>query len=573
MLVIQPHCPETGIALPMAEIYLEINGQVFPPVLFNIRGYKKLFQATSLIKVVDGVTRMDACMNLWDAFFKPVNNFYQTLSAEAQYDLYSFYKQRAEDISLINTLGYREVASRAADDFYALVVRNRLADLVVQYPIAENFPIPSFAGVVLRVQDTEKMSFREPEYYLLTGISIFCKMLCPVWGAYIEAGSSIWSSQASNKLGATGQGDQKIDEMFCATMVEPILDFHQFRISDNETVKDKFLHYMKSIITSAQRRSADAAGQSLNKGVSIVAAFNGFSERRQDYMVWCSLLVRKFTNIDLLQSKCNIMTYLNSNIKEVLESFGRVMTETTPIQTRTDPGRDADSPQDESSFLEHNARVSQVPIDTPLAAKVAVNYCIPNLLRMFEMPEALFTSMMAFYRLRPIQPTVLNKALVAVMVSVHIGGSSILKFLDADPYTALFCIVQFRLAIRAQSTGFPESMELVHLMTANRSETKKVATIAGADRRMRTSLPASTMYKDCLTIFGVDGEVFNIKNHLNLVLDHITEHEHTYNTAVPLMTYLGIEDMPVWNTPVQYDDLVMHDLCSIYVEQYKQKGT
>ena len=159
-------------------------------LLFNIgKTYVKL---TNIGKVVkpdehhDGPLRDDN----WDVTFANVNQFFNSLTKEQQtvlaqgfimihHTIQDFFNSNFNILNISQTM--RKVAEQLDEVDMAIDLMGNLRKYV-----DNNMVVGLYEGAGKRAQDSDKLTFQPEQVKDLMGITLLCKMLCPIYGVIIS---------------------------------------------------------------------------------------------------------------------------------------------------------------------------------------------------------------------------------------------------------------------------------------------------------------------------------------------------------------------------------------------------
>lgn len=485
----------------------------------------------------------------WDRFFKPVNGFFSTLTDEEQSVFFEFYRMARQSVQYINDHhAVTATTNMLGSEFLRLVMSMRIIDRILRYIDDVKMPFPDLDGIGTRVQDTEKMTFRRHEYPPMTAISILCKILCPIWGEYIENIRHIWSNH---------QGDQKNPELFCAEMIRAVLDTD--RLAE---VATHFEEYVEETIRTTISRSGSSRTKA-SADAAFTRASSGVGDRAFVALIFATLLVRKFTNIDLLMPSCNIMTYMNTSIKETVDTTLHDMSKSTNLEQRRESNSSDDSGQGSESLFETHTRSSEQPMDICVIARVGLSYQMTRIARALDVRVGTVRSIAAYYRRNPIDVSIMTEAITASILARHTGGSAVLRTLALDTYADMVAMTQIVLA----RNGYDQ---LVYLLTCSSSPNVRLTAETAVDFRIKSNLENTAAFRKCIAVF-TEADRQKATEYINRMKDWVLYREHFHNLAPDVATLMGLEDTPVRGSPVEYRDDVMQQFCNLLTAQHMRE--
>lgn len=488
---------------------------------------------------------------VWDALLKPANSFLAHLSDVDTRLLCLFYidVRKIIDEELIVLRGnLADVATTIGNKLYDLSAIIDLPAKLIYYCKNYDIPVPDLSYAGMRVgQDREEMTFRELEYYRLMAISILCKLLCPIWGDLTYR--------------TIKEIDTMQKETHCVGVITPLLRTELFN-----QVNDKLYKYIATIVDTAMSVSYANA--------SFTATIGGFSKNRFHDSVYAMILVKRYVNVDLYTPDGNLMVWTSTCAKQSFNSLLGTLNKKCHVMKRVDISDGPDRGDEESnvSVLEHSSRVTTVTADVPVLIKYGVLMAIPSICREYHISDLDLRTAMSYYQQNPVQVTLLNKILVAVLIGNRIGGARGLKYLNHLDYTRLVAIAQIYVANQLHSP-------LVHLITATtpalldpRPENQKTTSNI-VDTRINMVFKESKEFRDCENALNYAIDNISMVSVLMKIKDNITKYNHQANTAPSVSTMME-EDPLIKGSLLEYDEFVMRNFCSMILQIFsKEKHT
>lgn len=470
----------------------------------------------------------------WDDLLRPANGFLAHLSPEDSQELFNFFldaRLTIDEEIIILGRSLTDTSVAIGNKLYDVAVRIDLPAKLLYYCRNFNLPIPdlSYAGTKIG-QHREEMTFREDEYYLAMAISVLCKLLCPIWGDLIYR--------------TTRTADTMQKEALCVDVILPVLGMKLFR-----DVSNKLFEYIASVVDAEMSKSYTNA--------SFTAAVKGFSKDRFHQIIYATMLIKRYVNVNFYAEDGNLMVWTNSSAKNAFVSQLQSLTKKCQVMPRIDIS-DQQSGDEESSVsvLEHSSRTTTVTADIPVLIKLGIMQSIGSICRNLGVSSTDLDRAMGYYLQSSIQVTPINRTLVGILLGSKIGGARGLRYLNHIDYMRLVAITQIYVAEQMRGS-------LAHLLTTTISPIPK-SEFSLTDTRITSTFTQSGEYKACVkNTYAID-DISSVTI-LNTIKDQIVRNIHLVNTAPIISTIM--EETPLeQNSVFEYDEMVMRNLCILILQ-------
>lgn len=560
MKIIRHLTDATGTEMTMARIELDLPyGKHDRPKLldenldFFMKTYSKLGRS--------------AGPEAWDLFFHLTNRFmsrdlgktpnekeqldlYQTarLEDEDLFALHDFYLDSKRILTTVTRENYDKIISHISDNLDALMRKVNLPKKLLAFVVKEDLLYPDLSQIGTRAHDHEDLTFRLPEYKVLTAMSIFCKMMSPIWGDFIFRTSSYIDT--NNK------------ESHCLMMITPVLEHPTF-----VSVHHKLKGYMDNSIASFFKKQMGFQKNDAND-MGFTLAHTGFGEDRFALNVYGMLFVKKLALYDPIPEKVgegkpiarDIMKYIAVNIAATINTTVHALQKSSDTMVRRDPSMSkSEGDKDSTTILESESRVSRITADVPAIVAFGVEAAILRMLKDNNISKTAYDATVAYYDRHLVQISPYTKTILSTFAGKMIGGGKSLQYLRVNTMVKLISLTQLHLA-----NHWPP--QFIHLLTATYPTTPKEEMASPVDQRILMTYDTSTDYKQCLHVFPFSlGPFKDIRQQIDDNVRFITEFHHFYNTAPAVTDAMGEENVPK-DEALVYDEYIVAQLCEFLVK-------
>lgn len=538
MKVVHDVVTVSGIEIAVARIDLQDMVIPNPPL-----DPKDLWFHISTYKAMNPGKGKDASLEI---ILQPVNDFFDTLDADATWDLIIFYMKAKliTDPENLTQITHMAVIDQLGILFEEVMLKHRLIERLYEMMQTTRLAISSDvpgAGPLTRVQDTEQMTYRETDYFGIHTVALICKMLGPIWGEL--------SHQTKDYITKVNK------DMYCVRLLE--------RLSDHWLIREvtrKFRNYVSSIVHKMMTR-----GQKVddNWHTSIQ---NGFTEERFCSTIFAINMVKRFVVVDLHmknalgEPSCNLMRYVHTSVTQQLTNQLFNMNSKTNSRMRDDIDKLGGEYEGNTSILEYSSRASRSTADKPILTRIGVQLALKKLSEKYRIIPADLEAVVAFHRSHMFAPNPFNRGLVSTFFGQEIGGAYGLQYLDSEHYIRLVAMVQLYLTYRM------EDIQVAHLLTSATSPELKTSVRSTIDSRIETNSRNSVEYNLVRKAIPYPVNQKDVTNQLQGIQDWVIRYDHYYNTAPVIFTLLDLEPIPA-GAKFEYDEQVMRQVCRFIAEQ------
>ncbi len=512
-----------------------------------------------------------------DHIYAVVNQFFSTLSSTDQHLLYTYYVDMHSCIQSVEESSLRPMGDRMAAMTTRVMASLNITERLIDFVNATRFPFPEYLyhKKEFRVQDTEQMTFHLREYIDLTAISLFAKMMSPIWGEYINV-----LSPRAQPGGRRPVADEVNKELFCFILIIPVLDSGAF-----SHVYHKLKHYSASTVNDnikLQNKGTSSGGQT----TTFILARNGYETGRFQETVYAVTVIKKLVIYDVWKSKDglappDIMTYIRITIDKSTHSKMHFMRGRTKVMTRFELP-EGSSGTDNTSNNDNVARVSKTTADIPIIARIGIMLETKKVLAQYDLSESVHTEAVRFYIKQNLEPSIFNRALCASLYAKALGGSSLLQYLPASSYIPAVVALQMALIKKGE-------IQLATLLTCSTNDQRKPGPISSVASRIQFSFNLSVQYKRCITFFAgtserpmrnhyahpLDAERrkqevdhINVRSQIERLMLWITDFDHFYNISPVLWESMQTTSVPAQGEIVTYDEDVSQQVCQFFIDQH-----
>jgi hypothetical protein len=498
---------------------------------FEVRTYKDLMLASG--------------PEPWKYIFEHVNGMFKMFSKEDQVKIYEFYIKCRMIINKLTFERVQESILEIANETKILIYDIRLPEVAYDYVLNHSkIKLPNkLKSVGHRPHDVPELTFREPEYWKLTVLGIICKMFAPIWGAFARKGGPIVKNK--NK------------EFYCYLSFRPILEHDIFM-----DIHEKLSGYIENNIDGCLKKSRAMKNRS-SFDVDFSLINKGFGKDRFRDYVYATVLVKKIVTYNPTTPESDIMKFLYVNINYSSNQMitGKAPSNTVTVMVRRSVIDSNDGDEDSVTALENESRISKVPADTPIYAKLCVTYAITRLLKEYKISKRLFDNVRGYYYKNLIKLSPFSKTIITTMFGKEIGGAKTVEYLTILPATDLIALAQIRMCQYADP-------QLIHMLTSDFPDEDKDEVYSSIDGRIRILYPESTEFKACLSTFPhMLGSHLNITEQIKSCANFVTDYHHFYNTAPDICDLIGMDEPVSRQDRVVYDEYVVNQLCEFILFQ------
>lgn len=472
----------------------------------------------------------------WSMTYDFPNRFLETLSEQDQLDIAAVMVMMNYDVIQFFQLNQGMYAGKLEEMIrglsgllWKLDKKIDLCGKLKQF-IFKNVPIGDFSEAGTHPQDSEKLTFREPEVVDILTIVMLCKLMSPVFGVI------------AGKLKLSDSVDSKKKEIPCADILTDVLQDRYVMLIDK----------LQNYIRHAVKNGMDA---------SETAAFNGYTANTIAHGMLSILLVRSFINCDLMRKNSNIMTFIITVIKSSLTAKNSGISEAPVLQRKLDLDGDE---EDNTAQLDLDSSISLKPADTLAIIRAGVKPTIDIFLtnEIDPDPTTLKFNRAEYYKNRDyltkveFNPNPLNSLLSCGYFGAMMGGGKSVQSLYIKEYTELVALLQMILFSQGH-------IELGHLLTAKAVGEMDIneATIS-----MKFKYRNSYAYMNCRNTYDMlAGCGDRWDKAIDKIVEDLCSTKYVYNTPLEIWKSLGEDSRN--REPIVVPNTIIQDLCS-FIEGY-----
>lgn len=480
----------------------------------------------------------------WLDTFDHINRLFKLMSKDDHLKIYEFYIKCQQLIEKVTEEKVQELVQSIASATRVLIHDINLPEVAMDY-------VHNHSGIKLpkdlekvgaRPHDVKELTFRSHEYWNLTALGVICKMFAPIWGLF------------ASKVGPIVQSRNK--EFYCFLGFRPVLEHPVFL-----DVHDKLSYYIESNIkrclqhqqSMSNRSPFDVSFSLINKGFGV--------DRFRDY-VYAGILIKKIVTYNPDTPESNIMTFLYVNTSYTADQMvkGKPPSNSVTVMVRRSVTDNNDSDEDSVTALENESRVSKVPADTLIYAKLCATHAVKRLLKEYKITKTLFEEVRSYYARHLVKLSPFSKTILTTMFGKEIGGAKTIEYLTIMPAIELISLAQIRMCNYVHP-------QIIHMMTSAFPDEDKDEVYSSIDGRIRLIYPESQEFKECQSEFTHNlGANLNISEQIKSCADFVTDYHHFYNTAPAICEILEQENIRR-GEKVEYDEYIMNQFCAFLLAQ------
>ena len=476
----------------------------------------------------------------WNAFFEILNRFLATLDETDERRIMAFYQEARPLASDLTPDVYRDRLEAIQDAVARLMDDTDLPKKALVFIQGEDLPYPDLSEVGTRAYDRPEFTFHLPEYKILTALSVLAKMMSPVWGHLIMNGNAF--IKTSDK------------EARCLTTFLPVLDHPVFR----ETT-EKLEAYTKNGIERHFSRNQKTS----SFDIKFVLAHQGYTDDYFLQIVYGILFVKKLAQYDPLfilnsdrpLNAKDIMKHISSsNVKTIPTSLSSIQNHASTMPRLEPKSKNEKSESDSVTLLENESFVSRTSVSLPIYVRLGIDFTVDRYLEARGISPDLFRTIHGHYdrsQVTHVSPWAMT--ILSCLFSRDVGGSRALRYLDYPATVRLMSLAQLDLHL----SGVPSPV--THLVTAWSRESDGYREPSDIDKSLRVVHAQRGAWADLLAVYPDMVGARTIEMQMNDCLVFITDHDHSYNTAPPLLELME-EDEIENGTPLAYGTGILADL-------------
>ena len=431
--------------------------------------------------------------------FNPVNEFLKGLTIDEQYTIATaFLAMHIEIANEKYTVSrIEELEDVLGSLVNALDDKIDLCTKINKYIRTSNIPISDMKEAGTRPQDTPEMTFVQEEAITITTIAILMKLLCPIMGAF------------ANKY--RSDLDNKYRECHEAAIMTQLFN-KRYR-----TIICKLEYYIRTLISSKLKET------------DPTSAVNGNTIDAMTNLSLDTILVKRFTNVDLYRPDGNVIKYIASCCRSGADSQQQNAAMSNSVRLISDPV-EMDKDEGNASRMESESKQSVKTADVPVMIKIAAEGTIKKIMKEEDVDQDMYESILAYYHKNPVSINTISVYLLCTYYGQEIGGGAGIKMLNAETVAKLAAILQI---IFARSGAY----FITHALTFTVSTADRIQ--CADDIAKLNGWKSSQVYSECKKMIpaGFGEKEWDAK--LKSIETFLTMKTCIYNTAPVIWDILG----------------------------------
>ena len=502
----------------------------------------------------------------------PAIELLNTLTIEEQRHIYKCYHDAKRLLETINTDNSIDILHKIGDMWSNMIQRIQLDQKAVDYVRTSNIPIPEESR-----KSTEKsyhkkeMTFYYDDYVYSIAISTIIKLLIPILGDAV--------TRCYQSVNIKTHAKETYASIILHTIFQnsPVL-VDAYKKLENY-VFPTVLKAEKDKFTTSKRNNAANAYTLDQTRFSYI--MNGYTQDRMCHYIFSQVLVKKLATINHYinesggEKKSDFMTFLHTNIKYSYDSLivnlsqKKSKNSENVLAVRNDMDTDINQTDENTeTHLEQSSRISDQPADRSIFINYTAHLAVEKHLKRHNMSIPDYKKACAFYEKNIQHVSPLTNALVASYMGYCVGGAKGIRYLTLKNYIPLMVTTQLMLASR-------NFIDVVHLLTATSSP--KTTPFTSIESSLQQNYKVSNEYIQCLTLYPYslgknkdNNTKIGIETQIDTIITWITQNDHHHKTAPSIQKYLAEDPAPDPNTPIQYEERVAANICSIILDHHQE---
>lgn len=461
----------------------------------------------------------------WGIVFKSPNLFLNTLTDKEQLSICMAFvamRQRLQFMSSNTMINDIDTIGEL------LVILDNEIDLVPKLIdfVTNRMPLPNLDNAGERPHDTDEMTFRRPHMIELTSIAVLCKLLTPIFGQFF------WQYKKNINI------DNSIKEVHCASIL--------FKI---------FKKRYNKLILKLNNFVANTVLQHYKKKDDIISAYGGNTAESHALMGEATVFSRKFITVDLYKPDGNLMTYITVCLNHSVETQYKTPASKKIQERNVNSVKDTIADEGNASRMETESIATSKTADVPVIAKWSASYLVRMYKSAMGIPDEIWESAMAYYRMNLPPMTPLSNYLLCTFFGKAIGGAMCISMLPATIYVELSVILQY-LMIRKGYHGLAHAMMIIPL-------NRKKSILTTIDNRVRMTWSSNYSFMNLKKRFPIDIGSTECTNKLKSLVEFLTTNIHSFNTAPVFWEEMNDENMNGREYSCTPD--IMENLCDFII--------
>jgi hypothetical protein len=498
--------------------------------------------------------------SLGEDILAPMNGFFELLGDEDQRVLYQMYAESAKIISEIETIDHvKPMCARLTDIMLNAVVDTNLVTKLVEFTGSPRFRYPDLSGTGVDPWHTRDKTYSLPHYIEVTALSIYSKIISPIWSKLLIQLQSVGVSSLHR-------------EMECLAIIDPVLTMTEFT-----PIYAKLTNTLTGQVANILRDKDKA--QASQQTSDFILTHSHINRDIFNRIIMATIIVKRLVSYNCdrkndSDEESNAMSFIYYSIAMTVDNRLKSMKNELPAQPRREL-RD-NNEEDNSSIVDHISRTSRRPVDE--AIFVIETFPIPRqiLLDRHNIDYKKVRAAVEFYRRNHFDIPLITEAMVVSFAGKELGGTKCLQYLRSDQYLELVAMMQIYLL----RNGFKDLAMLASSITMP-SDGDHISPLLRAHILATTTHSAE--YVECTHLFRghVDKHVTQYggkksKNRkyervdfavqISNMTKWILEYSHLENVAPSVWDAAGIVDYPIRGMECVYDRELLVNLCRYYLQ-------
>ena len=369
-----------------------------------------------------------------------------------------------------------DFVEKLGEQYLAMVKKTKIIDLFRQY--AASIQLQDTSSFGTRPQDTEELTFREPEMREVMVLAMFGKLASPIFGELINNLPEQREENGKRKL-------PKYKESSCSGFMTAIIGEYFSNLVNHLQV---YIHHIVNGICSK------------NQDTAVI--FHGLTTNVRTSIILSSLLVRNYVLCELEKAESNIMRYTDTMVRTLTQTQD-TNAHKSQVRTRKAPGSMFIGDESgDMAQMEIDSLVSSGTMDCPIIIESSIDNIVQKYRLIYQISKREFDECLEFFKRNPIYPTPFNRFVASEIFATEIGGGKGIEMLSSTAAEKLFAILQ----CMAFSTGY---VELGLMLTASKTDRVRISLPTDEDRFVRQA-PTLPNYRECRARFaaGESGEAY-----------------------------------------------------------------
>lgn len=513
--------------------------------------------------------------HIFEQILKFVNMFFEMIDEEDAYTFYNYLYDAQTLIHGLDVSNNSEISKNLTAITTAMMNKLDLARKLIRFTEYVKLPLPDGSEIGTRSHHSANKTFsvrdpENPDYLEMTAVSLFSKVMFPVWGEYCH------------KMKRIGIGS--IDkEFYCLQFCEQGIDQSAFH-----RIYNKFRSYVyDEVKRELNRTSSNSHGNESNfdKNNFIIGTVL-YDETRFEFLQLAKLIVKRLTVFNVVISSLkgennvpNIMIFLQAIIKTNVANTLKQFNKRNRLLAKDEPKGSED---DNFTFMENCSRISKFSPDHPIYIRRGVELALPREIIKRGLSLDHFEEIVDFYRGNNLLiRNVFTDSILSIYLFPIIGGSVNLSHLKAKQY--IMAIAYCQLILFSQTKSYGVSLGL--MLSSKTSLTPRENKIDPVTTYIQAMSEKSDEYQSLMDRYPHSCEIvmlnesiigskpkgerkdkvkgtINIAKHVAIIKNWIIDYDHYTNLCPLLWSYfpnVGSNARQKQNDILQYSEHIVED--------------